>query len=54
MARDGLSVATAEQRLLSQQPLDDKRRRATWIVDNSGTLDETRRQVERIWQEVAQ
>jgi dephospho-CoA kinase len=49
MARDGLSLEAAEARLASQLPLEEKRRHATWVVDNSGSLEETRAQVEAIW-----
>ncbi|MCI0571146.1 MAG: dephospho-CoA kinase [Myxococcaceae bacterium] len=49
MARDGLSRAQAEARLAAQLSLDEKRRFATWVVDNSGTREGTRAQVERIW-----
>ncbi|MEW5737408.1 MAG: dephospho-CoA kinase [Myxococcota bacterium] len=50
MERDRLSEAEAEARIASQMPLDEKRKHATWIVDNSGSLEETRRQVERIFE----
>jgi dephospho-CoA kinase len=50
MARDGLNEEAAEARIGSQLPLDDKRRHATWIVDNSGDLASTRAQVEQVWQ----
>lgn len=49
-ARDGLSEAEAETRLLAQLPLDAKRPFARWIVDNQGSLTETQVQVEEIWQ----
>jgi dephospho-CoA kinase len=49
MLRDGLSAEAAEARLASQLPLEEKRKHATWVVDNSGSLEETRAQVERIW-----
>jgi dephospho-CoA kinase len=50
MARDGLDEGAAEARIGAQLPLDDKRRHATWIVDNSGDLASTRAQVEQVWQ----
>ena len=50
MGRDGLDEAAADARLAAQLPLDDKRRHATWIVDNSGELASTRAQVEQVWQ----
>lgn len=52
MARDGLSEEAAEARLAAQLPLDEKRQHATWLVDNSGGLEATRAQVERIWREI--
>lgn len=52
MARDGLSDEAAEARLAAQLPLDAKREHATWLVDNSGGLEATRAQVERIWGEI--
>jgi dephospho-CoA kinase len=53
MARNGLTQEAAETRIASQLPLEDKKRYATWIIDNSGTLDATRAQVEKVWQEVS-
>lgn len=37
MARDGLSAAEAMARIRSQLPLAEKRRRATIVIDNSGS-----------------
>ncbi|MBL8951638.1 MAG: dephospho-CoA kinase [Myxococcaceae bacterium] len=52
MKRNGLTHEQAEARVASQLPLDDKRAYATWLIDNSGTLEATRAQVEKVWQEV--
>jgi dephospho-CoA kinase len=49
MARSGLTREQAEARLAAQLPLDEKRKHATWIIDNSGTVTETRAQVDRLW-----
>jgi dephospho-CoA kinase len=49
-ARDGLDDAAITARLAAQLPLADKRAHATWLVDNGGSLDETRAQVRRIWE----
>jgi dephospho-CoA kinase len=49
MARDGLSLAEAEARIAAQAPLDAKRAVATWVVDNSGSREETQAQVVAIW-----
>ncbi len=52
IGRDGLSEADARQRLSAQAPLDEKLRKATWIVDNTGSLDATRAQVRHICEQV--
>lgn len=52
MARNGLSREEALARIASQLPLEEKRRHATWVVENAGSLEETRRQVERIWETI--
>ena len=43
--RDGLTPEAAELRLQAQMSLDEKKRRATWVIDNSGSLEQTRAQV---------
>ncbi|MBE3578235.1 MAG: bifunctional DNA-formamidopyrimidine glycosylase/DNA-(apurinic or apyrimidinic site) lyase [Limnochordales bacterium] len=45
MERDGLDETSARQRLEAQWPLAEKVRRADYVIDNSGTVDETRAQV---------
>ncbi len=52
MARDGLDEAAARARLDAQLPLADKIAVADYVVDNAGSLDQTRAQVIRIWNEV--
>jgi dephospho-CoA kinase len=49
MEREPISRETAIQVLKSQLPIDEKRKYADYIVDNSGSLEETRRQVEEVW-----
>jgi dephospho-CoA kinase len=49
MARDSLGEPEAEARIAAQLPLDGKRAVATWVVDNSGTREETKAQVGAIW-----
>jgi dephospho-CoA kinase len=53
MARSGLSREQAEARLAAQLPLEEKRKHATWIVDNSGSPEQTRAQVDRLWANLA-
>lgn len=50
MQRDGLTHEQAEARLASQMPLEAKRVFATHLIDNAGTPEATRAQVERIWE----
>ena len=45
MQRDGLSRQEAERRLAAQWPIEEKRSRADVVIDNSGTLQDTERQV---------
>ncbi len=52
--RDGLSLAQARARIRSQMPLEEKKRRATMVIDNSGTLEETRRQTEQVYRRLKQ
>jgi dephospho-CoA kinase len=49
MARDAITEETARERLRSQRPLSEKVALADWVIDNSGTAEETRRQVEALW-----
>jgi dephospho-CoA kinase len=50
--RDGLDEAAVSARLAAQMPLAEKRAHATWEVDNGGSLEQTRAQVQRIWEEI--
>ena len=48
MERDGLERDEARARFDTQMPQRDKIRVADYVIDNNGSLDETRRQVERL------
>jgi len=48
--RDGISKQEAANMLKAQLPIDDKLEHANFVVNNEGSLEETRRQVEEIWQ----
>ena len=50
--RDGTGEEAARARIDSQLPLADKLAVATHVIDNSGTPEETRRQVENLWREL--
>jgi dephospho-CoA kinase len=52
MAKTGLSRAEAEQRIASQMPAEEKRRRADYLIDCSGSLEHTRTQVELVYAEL--
>jgi dephospho-CoA kinase len=49
MEREPISRETAIRVLRSQLPIEEKRKYADYIVDNSGPLENTRRQVEEVW-----
>ena len=44
--RDGLNREQAEHRINSQMPLDEKIRRADAVIDTSGTIEQTQKQVD--------
>jgi dephospho-CoA kinase len=50
MQRDGLSRQGAVARLKSQMPIDEKAKAADYVIDNSGTLQETKRQVIAVYE----
>ena len=50
--RDGYSEAEADSRLASQWPIDQKSELSDRIIDNSGSVVDTRRQVESVWHEL--
>ena len=52
--RDGMSEADARGRIAAQMPVEDKRRLATWVIDNGGDVDATRAQVDAWWAEVVE
>ena len=53
MLRDGLSLDEARRRLAAQVPLREKLVRADWVIDNGGSVEATRAQVVRLWQELS-
>jgi dephospho-CoA kinase len=50
--RNGLDETAALQRLAAQLPIDEKRARATWVIDNSGDRAATERAVAAWWEAV--
>ena len=53
MQRDGFPREEALRRVSAQMPLDEKRRLADHVIDNSGALSETERQVRALWAKLA-
>ena len=51
--RSGLSEDEARKRLAAQLSIDEKRQRATWVIDNSGALSATEEAVARWWDEIS-
>jgi dephospho-CoA kinase len=45
----GFTPERAREVIAAQMPIDAKRSRATHVIDNSGTKESTRLQVERLW-----
>lgn len=52
--RDGLSPEEIEARLRAQLPLADKAARATYVIDNSGSLADTEASVDALWKNLIQ
>lgn len=49
--RDGLDAAAAAARIDSQMPLEEKLKRADVAIDSSGTIEQTREKLRRLWEE---
>ena len=45
MTRNALSQVEAEKRIAAQLSLQEKRKRADVLIDNNGSLEETRQQI---------
>ena len=48
MARDKASEEDAKRRIAAQMPLAEKRAQATHVIDNGGSVEDTRRQVKAL------
>jgi len=48
MARDGLSLEAARQRVAAQMAIEDKVKRADFVIWTTGALEETDRQVDEV------
>jgi len=52
MARDQVTEAEARQRLAAQLPIEDKVRRASFVIRTDGTVEETDRQVREVMKQL--
>jgi dephospho-CoA kinase len=50
--RDGITLAEAQNIMKSQLPIDEKAGYADFVIDNEGTLENTRKQVEEAWESI--
>ena len=50
--RDGISIKKAANILKSQLPIDEKVGFANFIINNQNTVEETRKQVNKMWREL--
>ncbi len=50
MARNGLDEAEARRRIGTQLPIEEKAKRADYVIDTSGSLTDTDRQVVEVWE----
>jgi dephospho-CoA kinase len=53
MQRDKLSASEAELTLSMQLPIDSKRARSNYIIENSEDLEHTLRQVDEVWVQIS-
>jgi len=52
--RDRITPEWAENMIKAQMSIEEKRGYADFVVDNSGSLEETKKQVEEVWQKLKQ
>lgn len=48
----GVTLVRANRMLASQMSIDEKRSLADFVIENDGTLEDTRRQVDEVWTKV--
>lgn len=49
----GMTPADVDARMRAQLPMEEKRRLATYVIDNSGSLEDLEAEVDRVWAEIA-
>ena len=50
MKRSGMTAEAVQARIAAQMPLDEKKKYATRVIDNSGAWEETEKQVITAWE----
>ena len=50
MKRSGMTAEAVQARIAAQMPLDEKKKYATLVIDNSGAWEETEKQVITAWE----
>ena len=53
MKRNQLSREQAKARIKSQLPLDEKRRLASYVIENTGTIEELRTNLQQLLEEIS-
>ena len=48
----GLEEAEAMDMIASQMPAELKRARANWVIENSGSMEDLEREVDKLWEEL--
>ena len=54
MSRDNITKEQAQKALAAQMPIDEKRHKATFLVDNSGPLDKTQLSARAVWRKLCE
>ena len=49
----GMAQEDAENRINSQMPVEEKAKRANYVIDNNGTIDDLRLLVEKLYKEIS-
>jgi len=52
LERDELTEEAAKSRIAAQMPIEEKKQYADFLIDNRGTIEETRAQVTSIWEQL--
>lgn len=52
MKRNGFSKEESQRRIASQMPIDEKKKRATWVIDNSKDLKHLQSEVEEFVEKI--